>query len=87
MRLRPCADEDADAPVITGITDGETYYDDVTFTVTDAHDFTVTVDGQPATAEGSLYTLPADNVSHEIVAVDVAATAPLSRCRCIGPIP
>lgn len=66
------ADEDADAPVITGITDGETYYDDVTFTVTDAHDFTVTVDGQPATAEGSLYTLPADNVSHEIVAVDVA---------------
>lgn len=33
---------------------------------------TVTVDGQPATAEGSLYTLPADNVSHEIVAVDVA---------------
>ena len=28
------ADEDADAPVITGITDGETYYDDVTFTVT-----------------------------------------------------
>ena len=66
------ADEDTDAPVITGITDGETYYDDVTFTVTDAHDFTVTVDGQPATAEGSLYTLPADNVSHEIVAVDVA---------------
>lgn len=66
------ADEDADAPVITGITDGETYYGDVTFTVTDAHDFTVTVDGQPATAEGSLYTLPADNVSHEIVAVDVA---------------
>lgn len=47
------ADEDADAPVITGITDGETYYGDVTFTVTDAHDFTVTVDGQPATAEGS----------------------------------
>ena len=44
----------------------------MTFTVTDAHDFTVTVDGQPATAEGSLYTLPADNVSHEIVAVDVA---------------
>ena len=43
-----------------------------TFTVTDAHDFTVTVDGQPATAEGSLYTLPADNVSHEVVAVDVA---------------
>ncbi len=66
------ADEDADAPVITGITDGETYYSDVTFTVTDAHDFTVTVDGQPATAEGSLYTLPADNVSHEVVAVDVA---------------
>ena len=66
------ADEDADAPVITGITDGETYYGDVTFTVTDAHDFTVTVDGQPAAAEDSLYTLPADNVSHEIVAVDVA---------------
>ena len=40
------ADEDADAPVITGITDGETYYGDVTFTVTDAHDFTVTVDGR-----------------------------------------
>ena len=66
------ADEDADAPVITGITDGETYYGDVTFTVTDAHDFTVTVDGQPAAAEDGLYALPADNASHEIVAVDVA---------------
>lgn len=66
------ADEDADAPVITGITDGETYYGDVTFTVTDAHDFTVTVDGQPATAEGSLYTLPPTTSPTRSWPVDVA---------------
>ncbi len=63
---------DSEAPVISGIEDGKTYYGEVEFSVTDANDFTVTVDGNAVIPENGKYTIAADNAQHTIVATDVA---------------
>ena len=60
---------DTEAPVISTIKDGGVYYNLVYFTVTDANDFTVTVDGAPAQYP---YRLLGDNPAHTITATDVA---------------
>ena len=39
---------DSDAPVISGIENGKTYYSAAEFSVADDNDFTVTVDGEEA---------------------------------------
>ena len=63
---------DRDAPVISGIADGMTYYGAAEFTVTDENDFTVWVDGKPVTPENGKYTLAPDNAEHTVTATDTA---------------
>ena len=63
---------DSEAPVVSGIEDSKTYYGAVEFSVTDANDFTVTVDGNAVTPENGKYTIAPDNAQHTIVATDVA---------------
>ena len=63
---------DAEAPVISGIKDGGVYYNLVYFYVTDANDFTVTVDGTLVQTPLTGYLLSGDNRTHTITATDVA---------------
>ncbi len=63
---------DSDAPVISGIENGKTYYGAAEFTVTDDNDFTVTVDGNPVLPENGGFTLVPDNEQHTIAATDAA---------------
>lgn len=63
---------DSDAPVISGIENGKTYYGTAEFTVTDDNDFTVTVDGNPVLPENDRFTLTPDNAQHTITATDAA---------------
>lgn len=63
---------DSEAPVVSGIEDSKTYYGAVEFSVTDANDFTVTVDGNAIMPEDGKYTIAPDNAQHTIVATDVA---------------
>lgn len=66
---------DSDAPVISGIENGKTYYGTAEFTVTDDNDFTVTVDGNPVLSENGRFTLVPDNAQHTIAATDAAGNA------------
>lgn len=66
---------DAQAPVISGIEDGKTYYGGVEFSVTDANDFTVTVDGNPVSLENGKYAIEPDNGVHTITAADTAGNS------------
>ena len=63
---------DTEAPVISGIENGKTYYGAAEFSVTDDNDFTVTVDGNPILPENDRFTLTPDNAQHTITATDVA---------------
>lgn len=66
---------DTDNPSITGISGGETYYGDTTFTVTDKNLHTVTVDGKPVTLTDGKHTILADNLEHTVVATDLAGNS------------
>ncbi len=62
---------DSIAPVISDVVDGETYYGNTTFTVTDEHIDVVKVDGEPVTlTAGGKYTITADGNEHTVVAAD-----------------
>lgn len=63
---------DTEAPVISSIKNGGVYYNLVYFSVTDANDFTVTVDGTPVKIPFTGYLLSGDNQTHTITATDVA---------------
>ena len=63
---------DTEAPVISGIEDGKTYYGAVELSVTDANEFTVTVDGTAVQLTLGSYILEPDNEQHIITATDVA---------------
>lgn len=63
---------DTEAPVISGIEDGETYYGATDFTVTDDNDFTVFIDGTPAQSQLGVWTITPDNNKHTISVTDVA---------------
>ena len=66
---------DSDAPVISGIENGKTYYGTAEFTATDDNDFTVTVDGNPVLPENGRFTLVPDNEQHTVAATDAAGNA------------
>lgn len=61
---------DSISPSITGIANGETYYGDTTFTVSDKHLEMIKVDGKEVTPTDEGYTIVADGKEHTIVAVD-----------------
>ena len=63
---------DDEAPVISGIEFNGEYYGPTEFTVTDASEFTVTLDGEPITLENGKYTVEPDNGCHTVIATDVA---------------
>lgn len=63
---------DTEAPVISGIENGKTYYGAAEFTVTDDNDFTVTVDGEEVQLTLGSYILMPDNKQHTVIATDVA---------------
>ena len=63
---------DSDAPVISGIENGKTYYGAAEFSVADANDFTVTVDGEEVQLTLGSYILMPDNKQHTVTATDVA---------------
>ena len=64
--------KDTEAPVITGIKPDDNNYGTLKFTVTDANDFTVRMDGQEITLVNGKYTMEPDNETHLITATDVA---------------
>ena len=63
---------DSDAPIITGIENGKTYYGAAEFSVADANDFTVTVDGEEVQLTLGSYILMPDNKQHTVIATDIA---------------
>ena len=63
---------DSDAPVISGIENGKTYYSAAEFSVADANDFTVTVDGEEVQLTLGSYILMPDNKQHTVIATDIA---------------
>lgn len=63
---------DTEAPVISGVENGKTYYGAVEFSVTDANDFIVTVDGKEVRLTIGSYIIEPDNKLHTITATDVA---------------
>lgn len=63
---------DSDAPVISGIENGTTYYSAAEFSVADDNDFTVTVDGEEVQLTLGSYILMPDNKQHTVIATDVA---------------
>ncbi len=63
---------DSDAPVISGIENGKTYYSAAEFSVADDNDFTVTVDGEEVQLTLGSYILMPDNKQHTVIATDVA---------------
>ena len=63
--------QDTTAPVIAGVTEGNTYCGGQTITITDDSSFNVTVNGQTiALDENNTYTLFADGSTYEIIATD-----------------
>ena len=66
------SETDTEAPVISGIEDGKTYYSAIDFTVTDDNDFTVFIDGTPVQSQLGVWTLTPDNNKHTISVTDVA---------------
>ena len=63
---------DSDAPVISGIENGKTYYSAAEFSVADDNDFTVMVDGEEVQLTLGSYILMPDNKQHTVTATDVA---------------
>ncbi len=63
---------DTEAPVISGVEDGKTYYGATDFTVTDDNDFTVFIDGAPVQSQLGVWTITPDNNKHTISVTDVA---------------
>ncbi len=63
---------DTEAPVISGIDPENNHYGSLEFTVTDANDFTVWMDGQEITLVNGKYTMEPDNETHLITTTDVA---------------
>ena len=63
---------DTEAPVISGIDPENNHYGSLEFTVTDANDFTVWLDGEKITLVNGKYTMEPDNDIHLITATDVA---------------
>lgn len=63
---------DTEAPVISGIENGKTYYGAAEFSVTDENEFTVTVDGEEVQLTLGSYILMPDNKQHTVIATDVA---------------
>ena len=63
---------DTEAPVISGIDPENNHYGSLEFTVTDANDFTVWLDGEKITLVNGKYTMEPDNEIHLITATDVA---------------
>ena len=63
---------DTEAPVVSGIENGKTYYGAAEFSVTDDNDFTVTVDGEEVQLTLGSYILMPDNKQHTVIATDVA---------------
>ena len=63
---------DTEAPVISGIDPENNHYGSLEFTVTDANDFTVWMDGEEITLVNGKYTMEPDNETHLITATDVA---------------
>ena len=59
-------------PAISGVEDGQNYYGDTTFTVSEEYLDTVTVDGVEVTLTEGSYTILADNVIHTIMVTDKA---------------
>lgn len=72
---------DTEAPVISDIENGKTYYGTKEFSVTDANDFTVTLDGRPIEAENGKYTIVPNNELHIVTATDVAGNTVSIRVR------
>lgn len=63
---------DTEAPVISGIDPENNHYGSLEFTVTDANDFTMWLDGEKITLVNGKYTMEPDNETHLITATDVA---------------
>lgn len=63
---------DTEAPVISGIDPENNHYGSLEFTVTDANDFTVWMDGEEITLVNGKYTMEPDNDIHLITATDIA---------------
>lgn len=63
---------DTEAPVISGIDPENNHYGSLEFSVTDANDFTVWLDGEKITLVNGKYTMEPDNETHLITATDVA---------------
>ena len=63
---------DTEAPVISGIDSENNHYGSLEFTVTDANDFTVWMDGEEITLVNGKYTMEPDNDIHLITATDIA---------------
>ena len=63
---------DKTSPIISGVQDGQVYYGDTTFKVTDKYFDSVTVDGKEVNLTDGGYTITADNNEHTIVAKDKA---------------
>ena len=63
---------DATAPTVSGVENGNNYYTDTTFTVTDNNLSTVTLDSKPITLNQGKYTVPVDDQQHTLTASDLA---------------
>lgn len=63
---------DTEAPVISGIDPENNHYGSLEFSVTDANDFIVWLDGEKITLVNGKYTMEPDNETHLITATDVA---------------
>ncbi len=61
---------DKTAPVFSGIENGVDIYGDAQFAVIEENLDSVTLDGQPITAQDGKYTIPADSKPHTVVATD-----------------
>lgn len=66
-------------PVINGLADQGIYWGDKYFTVTEANEYTVLVDGQPARYTDfngeRVYVIPAQNEFHTVVVTDIAGNS------------
>ncbi len=66
---------DSIAPVITGITNGTTYYGTTGYTVSDAYEVTVTDNGSAVTLVDDKATIEADGKAHTIIVTDEAGNS------------
>ncbi len=61
---------DQTSPIIVGIEDGKDVYGNATFTVDEDNLDSVSLDGEPMTAEDGKYVITADNAEHKVVVTD-----------------